>query len=354
MGHSVLMYTSTGTSGGVCDCGDPEAFVTTLHCKCSARKVASTSYEGQVEEPNHEYLYQTIKVCLDYVLDITNSNVCTLPIIHEHMNKGSFNFNPRSLSNYFSLPSGKYGGAADVNSDNWILVLWNDEFHDLGQAIHAIRLGLSCNDNKATQIATRIDKEGYCVLKEASTYEALMKSKELVERGGLISTIISIRDLYRELIVREIIFWLDDILDSYDEAFKLKSQAILTQLLLDNDYRFAKVFPEEFLRGLTYGTMDECFKNGIPVEDKFVTQFNSNQVRTPISSLDLRERMIYLLAKPDLELPFSRFQILLIFQIRLPKLVRKKLVSILLPLLVANIFLKENLQNNSLRYIQCC
>lgn len=234
------------------------------------------------------------------------------------------------------------------------MVLWNDEFHDLGQAIHAIRLGLSCNDNKATQIATRIDKEGYCVLKEASTYEALMKSKELVERGGLISTIISIRDLYRELIVREIIFWLDDILDSYDEAFKLKSQAILTQLLLDNDYRFAKVFPEEFLRGLTYGTMDECFKNGIPVEDKFVTQFNSNQVRTPISSLDLRERMIYLLAKPDLELPFSRFQILLIFQIRLPKLVRKKLVSILLPLLVANIFLKENLQNNSLRYIQCC
>lgn len=343
LGHSVLVYTSSGTSGGVCDCGDPEAFVSTLHCKCSAKKAANTfSREAPANTPSYDYLYQTIKLCLDYVLDVTNSNVCTLPIIHEHMNKGLLNFNPRSLSNYFSLPSGKYGGAGDVNSNYWNLILWNDEFHDLGQAIHAIRLGLSCNDNKATQIATKIDKEGYCVLKGASTYEALMKSKELVERGGLVATITSTRDLFRELIVRAIILWLDDILDSYDEQFKLKSQDVLAHLLLGNDYKFAKVFPEEFLRGLTHGTMDECFKNGIPVEDKFVTRFNSNQVRTPISNLDLRERLMFLLAEPELELPFSRFQILLIFQIRFPKLVRKKLVSILLPLLVANLDLKGN------------
>ncbi|KAG5418947.1 UBR1 [Candida metapsilosis] len=342
LGHSVSVYTSSGTSGGVCDCGDPEAFVSTLHCKCSTNKAAKPSQEsqGEEEEPDYDYLRSTIKVCLGYVLDVTNSNVCTLPIIHEHMNKGLLNFNPRSLSNYFSLPSGKYGGAIDVNSNVWNLVLWNDEFHDLGQAVHAIRLGLSCTDSKATQIATKIDKEGYCVLKGASTYEALMKSKELVEKGGLIATIISSRDLFRELIVRAIILWLDDILDSYDEMFKLKSQEILTQLLLNNDYRFAKVFPEEFLRGITYGNMAECLNNGIPIEDKFVTKYNSNQVRTPISSLDLRERLMYLLDEPNLELPFSRFQILLIYQIRFPKLIRKKLVSILLPLLVSNLELK--------------
>ncbi|KAI5970036.1 UBR1 [Candida margitis] len=340
IGHSVSVYTSSGTSGGVCDCGDPEAFVATLHCKCSAKKAASTSQSTPVDEPNYEFLYSVVKVCLDYVLDVTNSNVGTLPIIHEHMNKGLLSFNPRSLSNYFSLPGGKYGGAIDANSSYWNLILWNDEFHDLGQAIHAIRLGLSCNDNKATQIARKIDEEGYCVLKGADTYEELMKSKELVERGGLVSTIVSTRDLFREVIVRGIFFWFNDILDSYDEAFKIKSQEVLTQLLLDNDYKFAKVFPEEFLRGLTNGNMDECYKNGIPIEDKFVTRFNSNKVRSPISGLDLRERLIYLLAEPDLELPLSRFQILLIYQIRFPKLVRKKMVAILLPLLVANIELK--------------
>ncbi|KAI5949198.1 UBR1 [Candida theae] len=341
LGHSVSVYNSSGNSGGICDCGDPEAFVTTLHCKCSAKRAnRSPLKENLLEEPNYECLYSAIKVCLNYVLDVTNSNVSALPIIHEHMNKGLLNFNPRSLSNYFSLPSGKYGGATDANSNVWNLILWNDEFHDLGQAVYAIKLGLSCNDSKATQIATQIDKEGYCVLKGASTYEALKSTKELVERGGLVSTIVSTRDLFRELILRAIIFWLDDILDSRDEIFKSKSQSVLTKLLLDNDYRFAKVFPEEFLRGLTYGTMDECFKNGIPIEDKFVTRFNSNQVRTPVSSLDLRERLIYLLAEPDLELPFSRFQILLIFQIRFPKLVRNKLVSVLLPLLVSNLELK--------------
>ncbi|KAI5955117.1 UBR1 [Candida jiufengensis] len=316
--HNVSMYTSQGLSGGVCDCGDPEAFINPLHCKCAT----TTKKEDENMDFVFESLYQTIKICLKYILDVTNSTVSTLPLIHSVLKRSDTTLDAKTLSNYFSLPFGHYGGARDDNSaDKWYLILWNDEFHDLGQAVRSIKLGTGFNDPKATGVAQKIDKEGYCILKEGKSVNELLSSKFYVEQDGLIATIVSARDFQREIIVKNIFLWFEDILNSTNESFKNLSRDALTSLLIDRDFTFSKVFPAEFIASISMVSETKeigCYNNGIPQDGKFVN----------LSGLPRTE-------------PLSRFQILILYQIRFPKSVRKKLVSILIPILVSNVELKS-------------
>ncbi|KAI5965757.1 UBR1 [Candida pseudojiufengensis] len=317
LSHTVVVYKSQGISGGVCDCGDPEAFVNPLHCRC-----ATTEEDNSSMDITFESLYQTIKICLQYILDVTNSSVSTLPIIHDILSDPQSSLDEKSLSNYFLLPFGHYGGARDINStDKWYLILWNDEYHDLGQAVRSIQLATGFNDSKATGIAQKIDKEGFCILKEGKTYTELLSSKSKVEQGGLVATITSARDHLREMIVKYIIQWFDEILNNNSKSFKNLSRDAITSLLIERDFCFSKVFPAEFLAGTTLHEEKKkkaCYENGIPIDGKFLN----------MSGLPITE-------------PLSRFQILLLYQIRFSKSIRKKLVSILIPIIVSNIELKS-------------
>ena len=82
----------------------------------------------------------------------------------------------RELSDYLSLPEESYSGASDVNSTNrWALILWNDEFHNLTEAVTAIKAGTGVDDRNAYKIAEKIDIKGFCVLKEDDNPQKLIK-----------------------------------------------------------------------------------------------------------------------------------------------------------------------------------
>ncbi|KAK6884920.1 E3 ubiquitin-protein ligase UBR1 [Candida tropicalis] len=173
LNHNVTAYTSRGNSGGICDCGDEEAFTQPLNCKCQLTKEEDTEDVENLDE-TFESLQETMTIALDYVLDVTNFTILTLPFIHAELRKAYPALSLEKLSDYSSLPSESYGGAEDINStDKWYLVLWNDEFHNVTEAVDAIKAGTGVNDFRAHQIANKIDREGFCLLKEGVTPRAL-------------------------------------------------------------------------------------------------------------------------------------------------------------------------------------
>ncbi|RCK62923.1 E3 ubiquitin-protein ligase UBR1 [Candida viswanathii] len=342
LSHNVTSYQSRGTSGGICDCGDTEAFVNTLHCKCQV-----DDEEGEELNDTLESLQKTMAIALDYVLDVTNYSLLTLPFIHTELCKGYPAVNLEQLSDYSSLPKESYGGAEDINStDKWYLVLWNDEFHNLTQAMNAIKDGTGVNEARAQQIARKIDHDGYCVLKESTTPRALARSKKLVESNGLVATIVSARDFLREKVCVAILNWFNDVLNSHSLKISKFSQTYFAELLLDSSFEFSNVLPAKLLLAAFRVSSDDekrtYFENGIPYEGKLVN-LNYHELKQPVESLNLYESISDLMnSKIQLDdLKGSRLQLLLAFQIRFPKRIRKSLGSLLVPYLVKTPELKQ-------------
>ncbi|CAI5759304.1 unnamed protein product [Candida verbasci] len=322
--HNVSTYTSHGNNGGICDCGDPEAFINKLNCKCQMKKTVETDDDFS---DILNSLYKTMKVVIDYILDVTNFSLLTLPFIHAHVNKDLIALNSKSISNYSALPSGHYGGAIDLNSDDeWYLLLWNDEFHNLQQAVNSIRAGSGVDEGKANEIANRIDKDGFCILKKADKFEKLLEFKRLVEQDGLVATIISARDYMKEAIVRNLISWLNDILNfNQNSQIRNAAQSYFAELMLEPDFQLSKVFPAEFISGIASNEKKTYFENGVPYEGQIVN-LNYHSLQEPVDKLNLLRPVTTLFESVKYDkLANSRLQYFLLFQIRLSKKIRKQL-----------------------------
>ncbi|KAK6454927.1 ubiquitin-protein ligase E3 component N-recognin-1 (N-end-recognizing protein) [Scheffersomyces xylosifermentans] len=366
--HNVTMVVSSGESGGMCDCGDPEAFIKPLNCKCQqkiATSDAMNSAIARIESPLHD----TIGIALDYILEVLNFSVQTLPFIHDHVNRDGINLTSEMISNASSLSNGWYSSdASDENSsDLWYLLLWNDECHNVDEAKSAIRAATGASDEKAGRVANEIDSNGRCILVEAKEPNKLLRAKHVVERGGLVASIVSARDYLREVIVESIISWLKDITQfTNNSEFADLSKAILSDHLLEPGFRFSKNFPQDFLCNLTVNKERRCFENGLLLDGEIIN-LTGNGVKEDIKISDLEKRA-HLVLEPtnttidwehsDDESPSdaiasslqqmttksttnsiarSRLQYLLLFEIRFTKPVRKMLPSILIPPVVADV-----------------
>lgn len=344
LNHNVSVYISRGTSGGICDCGDPEAFLRPLNCKCQTNRD-----ELEIDLSNMmDALRMTIQIAVDYVLDVSNFAILTLPLIHTELNERHPKLDVQALSDYLSLPAESYSGASDINSTNrWVLILWNDEFHNLTEAVTAIKAGTGFSDRNSYKIAEKIDSRGFCVIKEEDSPQNLVQAKRLVEFNGLVATIVSARDLLRQKIASCILDWLTAVLNSPSAQIRKAALSYFAELLLQPDYRFSKVISSSFLKETleSESVQDQLFAyyvNGLPYDGELVS-FNYNQLRTAANPITLHEPLSSLLdQKRSVEkLKGSRLQYLLTFQIRFPKETRKKLGLLLVPPLVKTPALKR-------------
>lgn len=334
-GHDVQVYTSAG-NGGLCDCGDPEAFNHRLECKCQQDIKDDTNIDSKS-------IYQTIQICLDYILDVTNFSISTLPIVHDFFKKSNRQLSIEQLSNYSFLPSGHYGGAKDINShDLWYLILWNDEYHDYVQAKDAIKNVTKMSDDQAELTATYINDIGKAILKEASSYQELLDYQTLAEVNGLVCTITSARDYMRDEIVISMFSWLKDILDFQNHSwFKEVCKNHLIKLLLEPNYHLSKTVPAEFLMIITDGNIQKCFENGLLFDNKIVNLGLSDlNPHFKIDDMKQSSRSILIPNKILNDLQYSRLQLLLLFEIRLSKIVREMLPLITVMPIVSDLKLK--------------
>jgi E3 ubiquitin-protein ligase UBR1 len=338
IGHNVSMYMSTGDSGGVCDCGDLEAFPE-LNCKCLVEYKSDNSWN-----PVLDSLKNTIRVCLDYVLDVTNFSISTLPYIRSQIDKGG-PLTSQRLSNYSSLPSGKYGGAIDKNSDDlWYLVFWNDEYHTYPEANAAIMAATGLSEVRANDIAKNISDHGKCIVLESKNQEELLAAQRKASQlHNLVTTIMSARDHMREAIVSQIIKWLLAIIDHQDDGFRELSRQHLLDLLFEPGFRFAKDVPAEFIGGsLLPNSVQKSFENGLTYDGKLVNGgltsvkpfFDENEMIKPTLDILVPNKKLDTIRE-------SRIQFLLAFTIRFAKPVRQNLTKLLIPPILADPERKE-------------
>lgn len=345
--HDVYMYISQGNSNGICDCGDPDAFTSELHCRCQSEQ-ASEIDSPELPEDFDMALRETIRVCLDYILDVTNYSVLTLPFIHRSINRPNCEFTSQFLSNYSSLPADRYGVEDSNSEDLWYLILWNDEHHNTEEAIRDIRSAIKTNRGRAEVLAGEVTTKGRCILHESSDYKSLLPIQKLVEVEGLVASIMSARDFMREMIVHHIFSWLIDIiLFTSHTRFREQSKHHFGEILLEPNFSFAKPFPSDGIFSMVKYIWEEVdsreqfvrkfFENGLLLEGQFIN-IGKTKVHPNITP-DKCATSISGVLGPDPRLDRlqnSRLQYLLDFQIRFTLAIRKRLPDLIIPAVISD------------------
>ncbi|OBA22231.1 hypothetical protein METBIDRAFT_148750 [Metschnikowia bicuspidata var. bicuspidata NRRL YB-4993] len=337
-GHNVSVYLSQA-NGGMCDCGDDTAFVRPLDCAC-----LSSDEAPQISPQFKSALRATIETVLDYVLDVTNYSINTLPFIHQNINgQGELELTTKDISNAGSLSKDMYG-VDDVNSeDKWYLILWNDENHDYPEAETGIRAATGMDDRKAKYTANEINRKGRAILRESKDYTDLLESQNLAQADGLVATISSARDFIRESIIFQIFNWLEEIISfEGNTGFREASKHILAQVLLEPGFEFSKPMTFEFLKSVSSDLEGPCSMNGIPLEGDFLNPFNvSIDCEAKLESLsDSVKRII--IPNDGSGIVKSRILYLLAFEVRFVSVIRKRFTNSIIPVLFIDPSIKES------------
>ncbi|KAK6200134.1 ubiquitin-protein ligase E3 component N-recognin-1 (N-end-recognizing protein) [Scheffersomyces amazonensis] len=337
--HDVTMYLSDGKSG-ICDCGDIEAFKS-LNCKCHSSSSSSSNTNNQEIDINglEDSLLSTIRIALDYILDVTNFAIHTLPCIHSRIDNNHIELNRQDISEFSNLPRENYGGIIDSHYDeDWYLILWNDERHNAPEAKSSIESGIGGTDKQLEDLTHTIDANGRCIIEQSKNLSRLIKIKEKVEQGGLVASIIRSRDYTRDIMVEFIIQWLLDIIQSTNSNFSELCKSIIAELLLEPDYKLAKPWPSYMFNNCGPNFEIEAFQNGFLMDNEF-PNLGYCQVKSTFEPQDITKPFrIGLTHKSELnKIHQSRLQYLLLFEIRLAKQTRKKLPSLFLQPIVSDL-----------------
>lgn len=341
VGHNVQMYIAREKTNGICDCGDPEAFTDTLDCKCQLLP-GSTDLKP-LDKHFKSALKTTLRTVLDYILDVTNFSISTLPFIHDNLNKGHSLLSSETLSDVSSLSKQKYG-VEDVNSSKkWHLVLWNDEYHNFPEASNSISAATGVDHLKAHEIASDVNSDGRCILKSASSPISLFRALDAVEAGGLVASIVSARDFMREEIIYQMLQWILDILEMDDKpSLRENTRLILGELLLESDYSFAKCLPISLIEDLSLNVRRRCFENGLLIDGGLFEDHGLTVPGNFYETADINRPAHQVLTPDSRPLKNSRVQFLLTFSIRMKSQVRKMLLQIVIPLLLTDGDLKRS------------
>lgn len=344
-GHDVRMSLSRG-NGGMCDCGDREAFAPT-NCPCARNPGEDDALPAEFET----LLATTIETALEYVLDVLNFSVTAMPVVDAHLNHGPVT--STLLSEALNLPLAAYLGFDDTNSESYVLVLWNDEHHVFEEAQEAIRAGLGVSNEEAQQIANVINLRGRAVLLERKDYRDLLPFQRKVAqvplqvKDPLVSTIMLTRDYYREEIVVSIFEWLRRLTEKEaNPRLHLTVSRILADCLLKSDRHLHKGFPQDLAVALCDNDHCEMYRNGLVADGRFVpltsTEFNAppqpdGSWANPVAAAQMFSNLLDLeMVPPSADYVYLWLQFLLIFEPRLPKQVRQFLPHMLTASLVAD------------------
>lgn len=199
--HTVHVSIVQREHGGVCDCGDPEAWTRGIHCGLNQPESAKIS---AVPDEFLESISHTLNVVLDYIVDVMS---CSTLLLHDA---------PDDLmahSKASSLLKKVYGGE-DVNSNSYMLIAYNDPQRQFRDAVQRIRLATGKVTQFAHMVASRIEDHGRANVVGSTNLESLKRKQLVLNATGMASCIRSYRDVFREEMCDEMIHWLTDFCSS--------------------------------------------------------------------------------------------------------------------------------------------
>ncbi|OWB55051.1 hypothetical protein B5S28_g914 [[Candida] boidinii] len=206
--HRVTSHPSSGSSA-ICDCGDVNSWNTNLICAASERQKKGNNKTTSIPEGLKNSIRLTIETLWDYFIDVQTLNCESLSKINNlsaAIGNEAYFFDILSERN---LPELRYK-KRDAKSDEYLLVLWNDEFHNWEQAMSTIRNVCSTNPER---IAKHIDAHGRGVVAISKDFKTLFSKLKKINRDELTATICTTRDYSRDIICENIVKFLTIILE---------------------------------------------------------------------------------------------------------------------------------------------
>lgn len=197
VGHQVSIYISEG--GGVCDCGDDEAWLNKLSCKYNDPK---NFVPSPIPPDLESAILSTLETALDFVIDVFS---------RADLTTSRDNISDIKVRSLHSMLSAKRYGSKDHTSDKYALVIWNDPVHTFDEVQELVKLYIGEDDDFSERISHGVDQYGRGLLKVSDDLPQLKSIKRGMERTGLVHTIRNWKDYFREEMCDAIINWVHEI-----------------------------------------------------------------------------------------------------------------------------------------------
>lgn len=216
-GHAVHIAICQRENGGVCDCGDPEAWVNEFHCKYAVEDGANSNLKtSDIPEALQFSFFRTIEILLDYIIDV----MCQADLqFHSPWEVAT---NPEGYAANCELDPTKYGHYTDQvqdrASEKYSLIAYNDQVRHFRDAVQRIHLASKKVSEFATMVAEKVQTYGRATVIRSRDVNLLFERQKILSATGLASCIRNARDEFREDMCHEIILWLGSLIDS--EMFK--------------------------------------------------------------------------------------------------------------------------------------
>lgn len=224
VGHKVHITICQRENGGVCDCGDPEAWVNEFFCPYASDDDSLNIKNRPMPEDFIRSFSSTLETLLDYVIDVMS--VCDL---HYYSPWDDSTHPVEKYSASCTLDPEKYGfrGAdpsiLDPNSEKYCLMYYNDQIRHFRDSVQRIHLASKKVPQFAVMVTEKAQSYGKAKVISSSNISLLQNRQKILSSTGLASCIRSHRDVFREDMCDEIILFIKDLTES--EMFKINNRA---------------------------------------------------------------------------------------------------------------------------------
>lgn len=247
--HAVHIMICQRENGGVCDCGDPEAWVKPVKCKYATQEDPMGNNLPPMIPPGFlESFLQTIEILLDYVIDVmcqSDLQICASWDRSEPIeNSATCRLDPRKYG-YPDETDANY----DAPGDKFCLLAYNDQIRHFRDAVQRIHLASKKVPEFATMVAEKMQSHGRARVIRSKDVNLLFERQKILSATGLASCIRNTRDEFREDTCHEILQWIGDLTES--EIFKFNEEF---------KNLFSQAFCRKWRKGLVLETSEEIGK----------------------------------------------------------------------------------------------
>ncbi|KAG0369200.1 hypothetical protein BGZ54_000069 [Gamsiella multidivaricata] len=191
-GHDTSFSVNAG-GGGCCDCGDSEAWKVDLDCIYhSAKNIPPNENDPKNLDYPPEVvasIRKTIATVLDFIID-------TMTTSPENMNGTRVSTEQIQRD---AVDAGNIAGeTTDLDSMEFVCILWNDEDHSFTTVINRVSETTNMSSNYARKIAETVDTQGRAIVERSSDIPRLMEIASSLADIGLVVSIRSARETFKE------------------------------------------------------------------------------------------------------------------------------------------------------------
>ncbi|CEP62759.1 E3 ubiquitin-protein ligase UBR1 LALA0_S06e03136g [Lachancea lanzarotensis] len=372
-GHHVHTSICSTLNSGICDCGDSEAWNTTLHCRAEhsdndAEEMDDYDRNEGFESLEMQQLFENaLGDILDHFLDVFNQNVEPLPTVQKELTvtlremeqHGKFRAKTELLrdlkykNEYTRMRDLEVHILYGIDSDedeydpydgDYAVMVYNDEYHNYSQAIAALKQGAP-DDKHTDKLTACIDGEGRAMLKCSDDMKSIMAGFFAIRTNGLSATLTAWSEYIQQEACKYMIAWLGHCLTVPNPEFQRTLREALGVVLCsesaslnerpDVSLIIDKNFPPKVDADTTFRYADLSIlgrNNSIPLghhkelspEETNYISLTLNGTTTPINK----------------KYTNSRLQHLLFFDNRYWKKLRKDIQDVIIPTMSSSVTFK--------------